>query len=44
MPQRVLPPQLSYLLAGIDPGLIQIPKRTIVINVLAALVLLEWAF
>ena len=35
-PGRVLNPVVSFLLSGIDPGLIQIPRRTLVINTLAA--------
>ena len=41
-PARVLSGLPSYLLGGIDPGLIQIPKRTIAINAIAGLALLGW--
>jgi len=34
-PARILNPIVSFLLGGPDPGLIQVPRRTIVINLLA---------
>lgn len=38
-PARVLSPALSFLLGGPDPGLIQIPRRTVTIHLLALAVL-----
>lgn len=40
LPRRVLNPVISFVLAGPDPGLIQVPRRTIAINVLAVVGLL----
>ena len=39
-PARVLNPVVSFALAGPDPGLIQVPRRTILINLLACAALL----
>lgn len=41
-PARVLGGPLALALGGIDPGLVQIPKRTILINLVAGLALLGW--
>lgn len=39
-PGRILSPIVSFVLGGPDPGLIQVPRRTIAINVLAILALI----
>ena len=41
-PRRILSGLAAFAIGGIDPGLVQVPKRTIVINVVAGLALLGW--
>ncbi len=43
-PGRVLNPFISFALAGPDPGLIQVPRRTILINIIAVALILYLAF
>lgn len=41
-PARILGGSVAYALSGPDPGLLQVPKRTILINLLAVFAILAW--